>query len=282
MDNHRFDALVQRLALRGSRRDALKGGMAAAATGLLATTNPSTAQDASPVATPAFPADPHPSADAARTRPDYLFVQQFDGGAWTPKPGEDGTYLLALTGVAPNTTYFSDRPERDTGLAPNQPFLDGLGFSAENPPNAAIVVQDASGEEDVLVVELMSPVYDADAATLTYDAKVLRDYGGRGLAVLAREQADYEFAASFGEGSLFIDDCPDSLLDGCYIAANGDWTSNWDWLGFISSGNCWNSSTWLCEPCGSYSYVCNETYDGCQGGCRDDIQLCGSPDCGPE
>ena len=97
-----------------------------------------------------------------------------------------------------------------------------------------------------------------------------------------QEQADYEFAASFGEGSLFIDDCPDSLLDGCYIAANGDWTSNWDWLGFISSGNCWNSSTWLCEPCGSYSYVCNETYDGCQGGCRDDIQLCGSPDCGPE
>ena len=161
MDSRRFDAFAQRLALRGSRRTALKGGAALAATGLLATRGTS-AQDATPAATPTLPADPHPSADDARTHPEFLFVQSFDGGTWTPKAGADGVYTLTLTGAAAQTIYFSDRPERDTGLAPNQPFLDGLGFTPENPPNAAIVVQTESGEQDVLVVEFFTPVYDAE------------------------------------------------------------------------------------------------------------------------
>ena len=44
-------------------------------------------------------------------------------------------FVLTLTGAAAHTTYFSGGPERITGLAPTQPFLDGLGFAAENPSN---------------------------------------------------------------------------------------------------------------------------------------------------
>ena len=110
-----------------------------------------------------------------------------------------------------------------------------------------------------------------NAATLTYEAKVLRDYGGRGLADLAQQQTDYELAESFGEGSLFIDDCPNSLLDGCYSVEDGDWSGTWNFMGYIPSGECWNSSTWLCEPCGSYSGQCDSTYPDCEGGCKDDI-----------
>ena len=141
MDPTRFDRLSKRFATRRTRRQALVTGVGLAATGLVARTHRSAAQDATPVATPAFPADPHPSADHAATHPEYLFVQPFDGGTWAPKPGAEGVYLLTLTGVAANTTYFSDRPERDAGLAPTQQFLDGIGFAPENPPNAALVAQ---------------------------------------------------------------------------------------------------------------------------------------------
>jgi hypothetical protein len=272
-----FDSLSRRFATRRmSRRTALATGVGLVTTGLLSTSRAS-AQDATPSASPApFPADPHPSADSAKTHVEYLFVQPFDGGTWTPKPGADGVFMLTLSGAAAETTYFSDRPERDAGLAPTQKFLDGIGFLPENPPNAAIVARSDSGEEDVLVVELLTPVYDADAATLTYEAKVLRDYGGRGLSDLAQQQTDYDLATTFGEGSLFIDDCPNSLLDHCwYPAANGDW----DDVGLIQSGNCWNSKTWLCAPCGSYSGLCNQTYPACENKCADDIAICGLPDC---
>ena len=249
--------------------------MGLAAAGLF-TTRLTSAQDATPAATPVFPSDPHPSADGVVTHPEYLFVQPFDGGTWAPKAGEDGTFVLTLTGAAAQTTYFSDRPERDTGLAPNQQFLDGLGFTPENPPNAAIVVQTDSGEEDVLVVELLAPVYDAEAATLTYEAKVLRDYGGRGLADVAQQQSDYDLPASFGQGSLFIDDCLPSLLDGCYYQEPN---SDYQFIGNVPSGNCWNASKILCEPCQSYSSLCNQMYQACLGTCQDDIALCGDPDC---
>jgi hypothetical protein len=273
MDPARFDRLSKVFALRRSRRQALAtGGAGLAATGLLANIRSTTAHEAPPPATPApFPSDPHPSADSAFTHPEYLFVQPFDAGTWAPKPGQEGTFILTLTGAAANTTYFSDRPERDAGLAPTQPFLEGLGFTPENPPNAAIVAQTESGEQDVLVVQLFDPVYDAAAATLVYDARVVADYGGRGLAHLAQQQMDYELAASFGEGSLFIDDCPDST-DNCFNSCVNE--------GSVAGGNCWDGSNWTCNPCGSYSGSCNQQLSGCNGNaCEDDIQLCGSYGC---
>lgn len=279
MDPTRFDRISKRFATSRTRRQAIATGVGLAATGLLASRV--NAQDATPVPVP-YPADPHPSADHATTSPrEYLFAQPFDSGTWEPKAGADGVFVLTLAGAPPQTTYFSDRPERDAGLAPTQKFLDGIGFLPENPPNAAIVAHNETGEQDVLVVELLAPAYDAEAATITYEAKVLRDYGQRGLAELAQKQTDYELAESFSAGSLFIDDCPNSLLDECYAPLNGDWSNDHVFVGYIQSGNCWNSSTWLCEPCGSYSSVCNSTYaDQCLGACKDDIELCGSVLCG--
>ncbi|MEZ4507826.1 MAG: hypothetical protein R2848_18695 [Thermomicrobiales bacterium] len=48
---------------------------------------------------------------------------------------------------------------------PTDRFLEGLGFTPVNPPNAAAVVRTPEGERDVLVVELFNPVY-----TREYDA----------------------------------------------------------------------------------------------------------------
>lgn len=273
MNPTHFDRLTRYLATgRRSRRQTLISGGTALA-GLLAGHTATAAPGATPPATPV-------PIDTAGTRPEFLFTQPFDAGTWAPKAGEAGTYTLTLTGAEAHTTYFSDRPARVVGLTPTQTFLDGLGFSPTNPPNAALVAQTAAGQ-DILVIELLHPVYDAKAATLTYDAHVLANYGKRGLAFLAQQQADDKFEATFGEGSLFIDDCADSTdADGCWVP-NSYESDGRKLVGYITSGNCWSWGQGTCLPCGSYSSLCNATYTGdCyQDNCYDDISICGSPGC---
>lgn len=196
-------------------------------------------------------------------------MQPSDRGTWAPKPGADGTYTLTLTGAAAQTVYFSDRPERIVGLAPTQRFLDGLGFTPVNPPNAALVAtQEGSEEQDILVIELLNPGYDADAGTLVYEARVLADYAEPGLGHLARQQTDYELPESFGTGSLFIDDCADST-DACwrfYYNADDTPCDKYALAGYMTIGNCWNSNALRCEPCRGYTNLCYSTFSSvCTG-----------------
>jgi hypothetical protein len=259
VDLTRFDRLGKLFAERRlSRRTALSA-TSRTAMGI----GPATAQEATPVATPAsYPDDPHPSADTAQASPEFLFVQPFDSGTWAPLDAAAGTYTLTLSGAAAQTVYFSDRPERIVGLAPTQLFLDGLGFTPENPPNAALVADTGTGETEILVIELFDPVYDADAGTLTYDARVLADYAEPGLASLARQQTDYDYPATFGDGSLFIDSCPDGTVT-CMNHFTGQV------VGSFGIGYCWTSS-WCCQVCCTdcdYELQCTQQFgDACNNG----------------
>ena len=47
-----------------------------------------------------------------------LFVQTAASARLTPLAGEDGPYTLDLIGVGDKVTYFSDRPNRETGTVP--------------------------------------------------------------------------------------------------------------------------------------------------------------------
>lgn len=217
MDPSRLDRIARLFATRTTRRIALAGGGAGLASMALAPAASAVQGDA---ATPApFPADPHPSADEA-DGPEMLFVQPFNGGTWLPAEGGDGLFTLTLTGASAQTVYFSDRPDRIFGLAPMQQFLDGLGFTPVDPPNAALVADADDGGQQILVIELFNPAYDDAAETLTYDARVLADYHGFGLTHVATQQTDYELPNAFGRGGLFIDDCRDQPYD-CYSGGVG-------------------------------------------------------------
>ena len=136
----------------------------------------------------------------------YLFVQNAHSGSFVPVAGEENLYTLTLENVAPQTIFFSDRPERIVGQVENQPFLDGMCFTEENPPNAAIVVLDADENEDVAVVELFDPVYNAEAKTLRYRALVLQEPDHSYAEY--NERHDGTMPESFGSAALFIDGCP--------------------------------------------------------------------------
>ena len=252
---HRFDALSKTLSSRLSRRKAITKatGVAAGTTFAALTTRHLAAQPAPPEASP------------VATTPDkteFLFVQTAASATLTPET--DATYRLAMQGHTGGTIYFSDRPQRIFGEAPTPIFLENLGFSPDNPPNAAIVTSTPDGTSDVLVVELTDPAYDALAGELSYAVTVLEDYTSDGLAFAASAQRNMTLPAELCSTSLFIDDCPDAnaaclLDDMCpYVGMN------------ITVGQCWSWDDWNCHTCldqEALNQQCNDTIPECNGKC---------------
>lgn len=271
---HRFDALTKALGVRLSRRRSFQSTILGLATGLTGSTALRTsAQEASPSSTPDSPAHPV-----------FLFVQTATSGSFTanpaagtpaidgtPSPGGGAEYLLTLQGHGGGTVYFTDRPERIFGEAPTQAFLDGLGFSPANPPNAALVTQTEAGTEAVEVLELLNPTYDASTGTLTYGARILSEYEGDGLAHVAANRQDGALPEIFGRASLFIDDCPKVTIS-CAVGGVLCW-------GNIDVPGCWNYRDVKCEPCqkdqGVLNQLCNDTFpDQCKGECEASTDIC--------
>src|SRR5688572_25100143 len=234
MDATRMDRISKTLSRRSlSRRRALAtggAGLAAgalAAAGLAAAQDPATsaAEDATPAAGGSTPA---PAFDPAQ-KVDFLFVQTFQRGAIAPVDGTDGRYTVTLDGGTGQTVYFADRPDRTVGATPTPQFLEGLGFSADNPPNAALVIETAPGETDVAVVELFNPLYDPVTQGVTYEVEVLANW--QVSLEMGFQEAPTDLAAlapSFGSAHLFIDDCPYETIYCMQPNDPGTWGGTFD------------------------------------------------------
>jgi hypothetical protein len=268
MNTTRIDRISTAFATRKlSRRQTLTTGASGIAAGTLAATgvdHAGVAQDATPaIDTPA------PDADYG---PEMLFVQTFQAGTITPVDGVDGRYQLFLEAGTGQTVYFSDRPDRVVGATPTPQFLAGLGFPADNPPNAALVVETAPGESDVAVVELFNPIYDPLTQGVTYEVSVLANWQQELEVGLQEAPTDLAaLAPSFGAAQLFIDDCPDARMF-CYT---------WRVTGYIESsehdGYCYSWARWGCFPCqpwdpwnaeDHWAIQCNQRFEDCQHSCQ--------------
>jgi hypothetical protein len=245
MDTARFDRISSMFAQnRLTRRRAIQTGTAGlAAVGLAATgLKAAVAQDASP------------AADAGDTRTlsssEFLFVQSFESGSIAPKEGAEGAYTLTLQHGLGQTLFFSNRPERIVGATPTPTFLEGLGFSPDNPPNAALVIGTEEGGTDIAVVELTNPTYDTASSTATYDVSVLENYEAEIDMELQEAPADLAaVAASFGAAHLFIDDCADGSVTCMHWNGNQGLLPSEGGRPISPVGFCWNWATFRCEPC---------------------------------
>lgn len=266
MDPRRFDRLTMRLGTRLSRRRALATGAAGlSALSLSAHRFSVSAQDATPAA-----------IDSGKSSPGFIFVQLADRGTWTPKPDKDGIFELTLYGTGEQTLYMATGAERIVGTMPTDEFLDLLGFTPANPPNAAVEVWTADGERDVLVVELIDPVYtrtfgDDAEETLTYDAKVLSAYTGERLAEWLPDVDDDQLPLEFTRVSLFIDSVC-FTVQACYKLVGG--RSQGIYIGKLPGGNVRRLPNVLgeCLPwrgitMGELNALCNESYAECAGSC---------------
>lgn len=264
MAHSAFDSLARALSgNRATRRGALAAGVAGAL-GL-----PGLAMAAAQDATP--------ETEDAAAYPMFLYVQLADAGTWTQSEEDPEIYELTLADVSSQTAYFSDRPARIVGTMETVNFLDMLGFTPSNPPNAAAVVRTPEGERDVLVIELFDPVYSRtfgeDATnTLTYRARILDAYHGDNLDSWYDEQDDPELPSVFEQVSLFIDDCP--TITRCVqqygiAPRNGTYDK-----GPVPGGpyqGCVDFELGVCVACGSswdeMAALCNATYPDCMDRC---------------
>jgi len=134
-----------------------------------------------------------------------LFVQTAKSGSFIKN---NGNYTLTLNNISSYTTYFSDRPLRISGISSTEEFVaswcDGTNSFDSDPPNAAINILDADHSENVIIVELFNPVYDAEKETLQYDARIISNSLSENLKN-HQMMADAEIPEEFDDVSLFID-----------------------------------------------------------------------------
>ena len=212
MDANRFDAISRLFAdRRVTRRQVLRQSGAGLATGALATagiTSLAQAQDATAVPeTAAFD-------EGKVEKTDFLFVQSFKQGNLVARTGEGvAGHTLTLEQGLGQTIFFSDRPERIVGVKPTADFLQDLGFSDTNPPNAALVMEAAPGDSDFAVFELFNPRYDVETSTATYDVHLLEEWEQKLDMSFTEQQAQAQYLhPEFGVAHLFIDGCADEAV----------------------------------------------------------------------
>ncbi|MEZ4531005.1 MAG: hypothetical protein R2855_08235 [Thermomicrobiales bacterium] len=124
-----------------------------------------------------------------------LFVQAAGNGTLTPF---DQGHTLTFQHGAAQTIYFSDRPDRLTGLVSTAEFVSQWPFADESPPNAALAISNATDSSaQVFVGVLDDPAWDAASSTLSYTFSELTDDIPAGSTI--------PIPGSFESATLFID-----------------------------------------------------------------------------
>lgn len=298
MDGNHFDTITKLFAERRvSRRNALRHGGAGLAAGALTAaglTATASAQPASPAMAAAYPNFPPVAATLSGSDPGtfavleipapgataiatpavesakptmFLFLQSFETGSLMPVAGTPGHYTLTLRQGLGETVYFSDRPQKIVGTMPTPSFLEGLGFTPDNPPNAALVGHRSPTQKDVVVLELRNPRYDKSSNTATYDVTLLQDWQKLDEKFGQTPDDSKHLPRDFTAAHLFIDDCADSTYGCIRNGQNASKNAPTKSVGLV--GFCWDWGAVTCKPCQDPATVCNQTLpDFCQGDCR--------------
>lgn len=134
-----------------------------------------------------------------------LFASGAAAGSLERRPG--GRYELELRRPADHVTSFSDRPRREAGSEPLSTFVarwGARGFAAD-PPNAALVLDDAPQDRDSVVLELSKPRLDERTGTLRFSARRVGGSAAPRLTSVAGGP-DRSVATRFAGARLFVDD----------------------------------------------------------------------------
>jgi hypothetical protein len=142
------------------------------------------------------------SASATSSPEGDLFTQNTHTGSLEPISGRDDVFTLTLDQPAPDVTVFTDRPARSASTESLADFVDGWGKRgfAEDPPNAALVLDQEPDDADTAIFELADPSYDNARGTVSYTAT----HVSGGTASLPSDE-HIDPPPAFGDAHLFID-----------------------------------------------------------------------------
>jgi len=163
------------------------------------------------------PTAPGPGKPGDVKQPAYLEIQ---GAQGTLVAGSGGAFQLTLSGVEPEATLFTDKPQRPAGSAQVADVLTGWvknGF-ATNPPNAALVVVSGAGAGTGATFKLSNP--QLSGGTLTFTAQPTSVQGNPNVAGPVQQAAKTASSSppqSFGRSTLFVDPLQD-FMHYCFAA----------------------------------------------------------------
>lgn len=157
-----------------------------------------------------------------------LFTVTSDGSRI--KATDDGGYLLLLDHVDNHSIWFTDRPDRESGILETGNFVNSWGAFGfdEVPPNAAIIAHDGAGLAETAIVTLSNPQYDTKNRVMMADISFVAS--APKFTPAQRSEVD------LGKLSVFIDDAVvqnTSSLDGHDDA--GSSSGNWNFHSIIPS-----------------------------------------------
>lgn len=219
-----------------------------------------------------------PAADDVHEELKFLFIQSFGQGRIVPNPEHENTFTLLLDLGLDQTLYFSDRPERIVGVIPTARFLETLGFTPANPPNAALVAEVGEQGTQVVVLELMNPRQDPATRTLAYDVRLLSDDERLGMTLPQRPLDSSVLPEQFGPAHLFIDDCPDAKIE-CWIMEGAPVVPQ-TYLGDLPPGTAPNGLWHYCfDPIRGCCSPCRWTSAGLVNFCREEFPECNTHIC---
>ena len=125
------------------------------------------------------------------------------------------TSTLVMEGVDPHTVWFTDRPARESGAISTMRLAEDWqpgGTFADDPPNAALVLHEATKVDDAvaetLVAEITAVGYDSAAKIFRADLRVLSAPEAatfEGNLAAHGDRHDLTWPSRAGAASLFID-----------------------------------------------------------------------------
>ena len=130
-----------------------------------------------------------------------MFIQTATSASVHALSKKKDTYTLTMTGVRPYITYFSDRPQRVTGLLPMGVFVQEWAKGktlAKDAPNADLVgMVKLNGKHGMkqVAVSLSNPVYRPESGEISYT-----------IVPLNGKQKMISDKANIRHATLFIDD----------------------------------------------------------------------------
>jgi hypothetical protein len=118
------------------------------------------------------------TALANNQNPSYLFTQSAKQATVQPCANKsECDYKLTLNGINPKTTYFTDRPIRNSAQITTSDFAKNWSkgknsFKVDN-PNASLVYFSSNDEMTQSIIELSNPQLNQANNILTYNIKYL-------------------------------------------------------------------------------------------------------------
>ncbi|KTD31026.1 hypothetical protein Lmor_3133 [Legionella moravica] len=123
-----------------------------------------------------------PTTQSKKVPLNYMFVQTGQSGSLIPITGKAGFYQLKLKNTGEYVHYFSDRPNRVTGVYPTAQFVNqwisnnnpnGFNKVAPNAALSALNVHLLKSNQVNIIVQLSEPSYNPKTRTMTYIAQIL-------------------------------------------------------------------------------------------------------------